>query len=669
MTALALGIDTGGTYTDGVLLDLNTKEIIAKTKVITTRHNLNLAIENCIDALIGEYKGKEQKDLMLGRVKMVSLSTTLATNAIVEGQGAEVGLILIGFEPRQDLPTPFTASIAGGCTIKGKPKADLDLAAARMAVEEMKGKVDAFAVAGFFSVRNPEQELKTAALIRELTGYPVVCAHQLSSDLGFHERAVTAVLNARLMPLITDLIEAVNGSMRRRGINAPLMVVKGDGSLISERMAREKPIETILSGPAASITGALALTGVRDGVVVDMGGTTTDLAVLHDGRPALNSTGAMVGGWLTRVKAAEITTIGLGGDSLIEVSHKGELTIGPQRVFPLSWLASQYPYLVRELEQIRPVDYTVLMHQPTTILAYIKDPLHLELTATEKEIIKLLLEGPHTLAYIGEKLRKDYDFLSWQRLVSVGSLHRASLTPTDILHVTGRYQAWNSEAAAAGARIAARRLNVSLNEFLEIVTEELYYRLAALIADRLIRDPSTGKQPADNLSGSCLLKLALGRRKPGRLIELSARLNLPLIAVGAPVQAYFPEVAARFGSRLHMPEGAEVANAVGTVSSKIVERAIVLVKPGEGGGFLVHAPWGREMFLDMPEAIAYSRSEGEKYVYARAVSAGANEIEVIVDQQDRCVNLSGGGNDDSNAGHQLFIESVIEIAAVGKPWR
>jgi N-methylhydantoinase A/oxoprolinase/acetone carboxylase beta subunit len=201
----------------------------------------------------------------LNQIKMVSLSTTLATNAIVEGQGAEVGLIGIGFDPQQGLPTPHFACIHGGCNIKGKFTTPLDMQAAEKAILEMKDKVDAFAVSGYLSVRNPAQELQVQKLIFELTGYPVVAAHQLTTVLGLHERTVTAVLNARLMPLITDLMDSVKQSTAARGIEAPLMVVRGDGSLIGEKVAREKPIETILSGPAASIIGALTLTGVRTG--------------------------------------------------------------------------------------------------------------------------------------------------------------------------------------------------------------------------------------------------------------------------------------------------------------------------------------------------------------------------------------------------------------------
>ncbi len=670
MANLALGIDTGGTFTDGVIFNLDSKTVEASTKAETTRHNLTLAINRCLDNLLDELKIKGNKQFDIGQIKMVSLSTTLATNAIVEGQGAEVGLIQIGFEPHQGLPTPYFASIAGGCNIKGRITKELDLAAAEEAILEMQDQVDAFAVSGYLSVRNPIQEIQISELIRKLTGYPVVAAHQLSTDLGMHERTVTAVLNARLMPLITNLMDSVKQGMERLKIEAPLMVVRGDGSLISEAMAREKPIETILSGPAASIIGALTLTGVQEGLVIDMGGTTTDVAVLYDGRPSLNQEGAMVGGWLTRVKAAHITTIGLGGDSLVQVSKNAVLSIGPQRVFPLSWIAAQYPYLVEELQEIRPIDYSSMDTHPATILTYIRDPLNVKLTPTEQQIIDLIKEGPHTLHYIGKKLKKEIDLLPWHRLVNVASVHRASLTPTDILHVNGKLGLWEKRAAELGTAMLARRYGVTAEEFVNIVLEEIYFKLAGLTIDRLLMEEGAKFSLFDEEGGTYILRKILSRaggEEDQRQVHFSAGLNNPMVAVGAPVDSYFPELAERLDMELYLPQFAEVANAVGTVSGKAVERITILVKPGEGGGFLVHTPQKREFFMIFEEAIEYACKEGQKYVYEQAVEAGASDIETMVERQDRYSKLSASADDD-NLEQKLFIESTIEISAVGRPW-
>jgi N-methylhydantoinase A/oxoprolinase/acetone carboxylase beta subunit len=669
MANLALGIDTGGTFTDGVIFDLDQKTVEATTKVETTRHNLTLAINRCIDNLVKALKEKGREQLDISQVKMVSLSTTLATNAIVEGQGAEVGLIQIGFEPTAGLPTPYFAVIKGGCTIKGRIREEVDLAAAEEAILAIKDQVDAFAVSGYLSIRNPVQEIEVGELIHRLTGYPVVAAHQLSTDLGMQERTVTAVLNARLMPLITDLMNSVKEGMARLEIEAPLMVVRGDGSLISEMKAREKPIETILSGPAASIIGALTLTGVQEGIVIDMGGTTTDVAVLSNGRPALNMEGAEVGGWLTRVKAARITTIGLGGDSLIQVSRNAVLTVGPQRVFPLSWIATQYPYLNNELESIEPIDYASIDTHPAMILTYIRDPLNIKLTATEQQIIELIREGPHTLHHISRKLQKEIDLLPWQRLVNTASVHRASLTPTDILHVNGQMALWNRRAAELGAIMLAARYRVTTEQFVEMVMEEILYKLAALTFDRLLAEENLPFNFSTENSGRYVIKKILKGLDLQQNLQIifSSKLRHPLVAVGAPVEAYFPALADRLQAKLYLPRYAEVANAVGTVSGKAVERVTILVKPGEGGGFIVHTPRERLTFMIFEEAIEFACREGQKLVHDQALESGAVNIETLVDRQDRYSTLTASA-DKENPDQRIFIESTIEVSAVGQPW-
>ncbi|MDW7740224.1 MAG: hydantoinase/oxoprolinase family protein [Bacillota bacterium] len=669
MANLALGIDTGGTFTDGVIFDLEKKSVKAKTKVETTRHNLTFAVNRCLDQLIEAFQESNSGQVDIGQIKMVSLSTTLATNAIVEGQGAEVGLIQIGFEARQDLPTPYVAVVPGGCNIKGRIREELNLEAIEKAILDMKDHVDAFAVSGYLSIRNPIQEMQVVEMIQRLTGYPVVAAHQLSTDLGMHERTVTAILNARLMPLITDLMNSVKQGMERLNIEAPLMVVRGDGSLISETKAREKPIETILSGPAASIIGALTLTGVEEGIVIDMGGTTTDVAVLRNGRPSLNKEGASVGGWLTRVKAAKITTIGLGGDSLIQVSKNAVLSIGPQRVFPLCWIASKYPYLTAELEEIRPIDYAIMDTQPSIILNYIRDPLNIKLTATEKQIIDLIKDGPHTLHYISRKLQKEIDLLPWHRLVNVASVHRASLTPTDILHFQGKLELWDMKAAELGTAMLATRYRQSPAEFAEKVLEEILFKLAALTLDRLLEEEGVVLSLADEKAANYMLRKIISRDNgdTNSQVKFFTSLNHPIVAVGAPVDAYFPELADRLQAKLFLPQYADVANAVGTVSGQAVERISILIKPGEGGGFLVHSPYQREFFMIFDEAVDYAYREGKKYVYEQASAGGAVEIETLVERQDRYSKITSTAEGDS-IDNKLFIESIIEISAVGKPW-
>ena len=332
MTIL-LGVDTGGTYTDAVLIK-DDHRVIASAKALTTRHDLSQGIASAVGRVLAT-SGVPPAD-----IAMASLSTTLATNALVEGQGGRVALVAIGFRPR-DLETHGLAEalkgdphvlLAGGHDHAGAEAAPLDLEALRIFLEVPAADVGAFAVAAQFATRNPAHEQAAADMIADVTGRPVSLSHQLSARLNGPKRAMTALLNARLIGMIDRLIQRAEDALRAEGIAAPMMVVRGDGALISTRQARISPIETILSGPAASIVGARWLTGASDALVSDIGGTTTDIAVLRDGRPMIDPAGARVGAYRTMVEAVAMRTTGLGGDSQIEVNTEGltgGVTLGP----------------------------------------------------------------------------------------------------------------------------------------------------------------------------------------------------------------------------------------------------------------------------------------------------------------------------------------------------
>jgi N-methylhydantoinase A/oxoprolinase/acetone carboxylase beta subunit len=204
---MLLGIDTGGTYCDAVLYD-QAAGVTASAKALTTKHDLSLCIGEVMERVLAGRSPEE--------VQLVSLSTTLATNAVVEGQGNPVCLILIGFDEASLQRASLAAAIgrdplafvAGGHGPLGDEQASLDEAAARAAIARHAGAVEAFAVAGYFGVRNPAHELRVRDLVREATGLPVTCAHELTSNLDAPRRALTAVLNARLIPQIHTLIRA-----------------------------------------------------------------------------------------------------------------------------------------------------------------------------------------------------------------------------------------------------------------------------------------------------------------------------------------------------------------------------------------------------------------------------------------------------------------------------
>jgi N-methylhydantoinase A/oxoprolinase/acetone carboxylase beta subunit len=706
----AFGIDTGGTFTDGVVCDLTSGSVICTTKVITTRSNLALSISECLDNLTGRLRELNLQDDVVAGMKMVSLSTTLATNAIVEGQGAEVGLILIGFDPDRELPTPHRTSISGGCTIHGDIRREADLGAARKFIQSMKGTVEAFAVSGYMSVRNPSQERAVENLVHELSGCPVVCAHELSADLGMFERTVTCVLNARLIPLVTHLVRAVRAGLDERDISAPIMVVKGDGSLISEQTAMDRPVETVLSGPAASMVGGTVLSNRRDCIVVDMGGTTTDIAIVTNGRPAIREQGAEVGGWLTRVKAAEITTIGLGGDSFIKVTGDRRMLIGPQKVFPLCWAASVHPHLCDELELILKSGYNPRNSQPTCVFFHIHDPKGLSLTDTEKRIMDLIRDEPHSLHWVARKLGMNPDIVGWERLVNIGSIHRANLTPTDVLHVTGDFLQWDCGAARTGLSIIAGLHGSSIDRFTETFFRQFSLSLFGLIVDKLTSMKIHGQRAAPGTNtrsagatgtgttstntrstggtragrpetrtsgaGHLLTSTPEGRFVLERMFDTTGEhfrflveVSLPVVAVGAPASVYFPDVVQRLKTELVLPEWAEVANAVGTVNGKVEERVKILIKPGETGGFFVYSPEERRIFRNLDQALEHGERTGRRIAEERARQSGARTMNVRVERHDRYGLLSQNVADpDGDEAPQVFIESVLDFIANGNPW-
>ena len=448
-----LGLDTGGTFTDAVLLAGG--RVIASAKALTTPWNLAVGIGQAIRAVLRLLPGDSNRE----DVSLVSVSTTLATNAVVENRFSPVCTLLIGFDDamveRSGLQRHGTGGqvvrIQGGHIATGEESSPLDEAGVARAVAEYEARVEAFAIAANFSVRNPAHELRARRLIRALTPKPVTCAHELSSKLDAPRRALTAALNARLTPQIRHLIEALSRVLAEESINAPLMIVKGDGSLMKAQIALEYPVETILSGPAASVVGAGFLTGLADFVVADMGGTTTDIAVVSAGRPVISGEGALVGDWRTMVEAVDVRTSGLGGDSEVHFDRQHRLCVGPRKAMPLSLLAQSFPASLAgmrsfaELERLPAYATQFAFRNPDRFL-----PAHLP--AIERRVWDALDLEPRP---VSEVVRSGSGLDALRRLADAGLATVAAFTPSDAMHVLDRQQGWCVEAAECGARILA----------------------------------------------------------------------------------------------------------------------------------------------------------------------------------------------------------------------
>ncbi len=605
-------------------------------------------------------------------IGLVSLSTTLATNAIVEGQGSPVCLLLIGTGrdalTRAGLGRALAgdpvAFIPGGHAPTGDEQAPLDLDAVRAALEAHEPKVSAIAVAGYFAVRNPEHEHRVRDLARELTGLPVTCAHELSSRLDAPRRALTALLNARLIPLLQELVLAVRGLLAENDVRAPLMVVQGDGSLISAEAALARPVETILSGPAASVVGARYLGDAHDALVVDMGGTTTDIAVLSDGRPVLDEDGATVGGWRTMVEAVAVHTVGLGGDSEVGHGEHGRPTVGPRRVVPLSLLADQHPealdILRTQLERgaSRTHDGRFAMR--------LRPPDGAGLSAAENRLWEALGDGPAALESLFDREHADR---ALRRLVARGLVIIAGFTPTDAAHALGIHGAWSADAARLGAALWVRRAADMVRggdaEDVETACRRVIERVVvasseAIVAAVLARSEGAALDGERSL-GRLFLDRALDKTSAGAdpLLDVTLTLRRPLVAIGAPAASYYPAVAERLNTRLEVPPHAEVANAVGAVAGGVMQVARALITAPEAGRFRVHAASGVHDFDDLEDAAACAAREARRLAEAHAREAGAVAVEVTARREDRTVRAGDG--------HELFLESEITATAAGRP--
>ena len=641
---MVLGIDTGGTYTDGVIIEADSQNILCKAKARTTREDLSIGITECIDNLnFGQFD----------QISLVALSTTLATNAIVEGQGCEVGVIMIGEEPLAKLPVAHYAVIGGGHDPRGLPYKPLAEEALRQALAGFKGKVAAIAISGYCSVRNPEHELRAKAIVEMQLGVPVVCAHELTTTLGFYQRTVTAALNARLLPVITEWIDRIEQALASRGIKAPLMIVRSDGSLMAAAAAREKPVETILTGPAASIVGACALSGKSDAVILDMGGTTTDIALITNGSPKLNPEGAVVGGWHTRVKAAEIYTYGLGGDSYIQVKAN-KLTIGPERVLPLCYAACRYPQLLAELSAAKLTPDCLMLVNNSREQA--GEPLSPE----EQRLLGALQDQPHSIEHLAQQLELLPRYVNYTAadLIKRSLVIRIALTPTDILHVLQAYTLWSCAAAERGVALLAGQLSVQPAVFTARAVDQITAELAIAILQSLISMQGNSFDIKANWHNAFVQKAFEPRAND--YFTCNIRVSAPVVAIGAPVKAWLPRVGARLNMELHIPEHAEVANAFGAAAAKLLERVEVVIKPiSYGNGFSVHLPWEYKTFAQLADAVAYATDSARDRVCRQLLAAGADKPEVSIERKDIIAAC--------NQGEELFVETSLKVIAAGKP--
>lgn len=653
---LRLGIDTGGTYTDAVLMEhpgsgSAAPSVVAHAKSLTTRHDLSIGIEKAVTSVL-----ERADDRHIG---LVALSTTLATNAVVEGYGAPCCLVLIGQPERvmeraklaTAVGTDPVVRVAGGHDAGGMEAEPLDVQALETIASEYGNRVSGFAVAGYFAVRNTAHELKAKEILQNATGRPVTCSHHLSAALDAPRRTLTALFNARLVPLLTDLIKAVESIMQTHKLSVPLMVVQGDGSLVAAEIAVSRPVETILSGPAASVIGAHSLAGLPDAVVSDIGGTTTDVAVIRGGRPDVDASGATVGDWHTMVRAARVQTSGLGGDSEIGADHRGEMTLGPRRAIPLTILHSDAPQVGTTLEATLKRDQRFLDGAFGVRLR----ELDVDPDTLSSQELGLWLELEDGAVDFDTLFRDPRRERAFNRLRTRGLVAASTFTPTDAAHVLGLQNDFDVAVAHHGADVWARRLGFADGE-----------TLARAVYDRVVRESARAVVAAAlNAEGhdgfdddDWFVERSLSPDKEA-LVAPKLVLAVPVVGIGAPAVTYYPDAAKLLGVEAVVPEHASVCNAVGAAVAGVLRRREILVTSPSDHHYRVHAPAELIEFDDMQAALDKAESLAGEAARHDASEAGAQNIEIEVLREEKIARAPDGT--------VTFVECRLIAIAQGEP--
>ncbi len=654
-----VGIDTGGTYTDAVIISHDTQKILASAKALTTKGDLSIGVREAFAAVMHTLP----QDTRPSDISLVSVSTTLATNAVVEGHGNPVGVFLIGFDgPMADrtgiakaFPNLPLQMIAGGHDHNGEAKSPLDVIALERDVLALRDQVSAFAVASTFAVRNAEHERQARDIITRISGKPVTLSTELTSSLDAPRRALTAVLNARLISRISMLIDAVRLAMKELGISCPLMVVKGDGTLASADSVGLRPIETVLSGPAASLVGAKWLSRLDNFIMSDIGGTTTDIGILQAGRPRVVEEGAEVGGWRTMVRAIDVKTIGLGGDSEVSLGLDGAMRIGPQRIVPISLVGQRYSEIIAMLEADLADTEGGSQHGRFVVAPFGKSAAsdHTGLNDREIEFLSQVTDRPKPLRKLAVSSGAQRALLSLRKK---GLVQLCGFTPSDAAHVLGLQANWSKPAAELAAQLMVRfrDMKPGTQERVDAFCFEVWSATVGLSAKAILSAALNAP-----VEGNALIEGVCAGEPENGLARVSISPAIPIVAVGGPARVFYGEVAKRLNCEVVFAEKCEVANAIGAAAGLVSMRVVVSVEGDGNGAFRVHDGQTTRIFGAGADALAFATGVAKSEAGRLVEAAGAMDPEISVAVTKHYLP---DAFDDNG-----LLEAVIAAEAIGRP--
>lgn len=633
---IGIGIDTGGTCTDAVVYDLEKKEILAVGKTATTKDNLVIGIGKALDTLPAE---------MLAQAKVVALSTTLATNACIENKGGRGKLIFLGVDPEnvKRIGKDYGLSDDDSLIFVDSKSNMTDGLIREPDWAELEKRLDteledcqAVGIVELFANRTGAVlEKKVRRIIEEKYQIPVACGYELFSDLNAIGRGAGVLLNVRLITLIQDFLKAVKSAMKVRNILAPVVIVRSDGSLMPEEVAKKRPVETLLCGPVASVKGAAELCTAPNALVVDMGGTTTDISMVRNGVPLRQEGGIRIGQWATYVQGLYVDTFGLGGDSGISLDVEGKLSICSQRVMPLCMASVRYPSILDILKE-QAADEQKKTTWRKRIYVGLRDISEdTSYTEAEREIGRYFYENPMSFIGLEQRCGRSLHNSLLDRLLRENVIMPCGITPTDAMHVKGDFHAYHTEASLLGIRHMAYLMECTEQEVCEKIYELVREKLFMNIA-RILLAQSCPVAAADmsgdgwqNVLREMYRQKRYGKRSPFGNISINT--DMIFVGVGGPIHLFLQDVAELFGTEAEVSTYARVANALGAIVGNVAAEVTLQIQAGQiQEGFLVTGNGVSYEAENLEAASQYAEEQAIELAKKEAIRRGAAEHAITV---------------------------------------
>ncbi|SJZ97272.1 hydantoinase/oxoprolinase family protein [Selenihalanaerobacter shriftii] len=547
---MKLGIDIGGTHTDGVLLNDN-NEIIKSIKLTTQHQELTNTILTGCQTLTSNLKAKE--------LDRIVLSTTLATNVIAEQNYQPAGLLLIpgpGINPKLHNYAQHVEVVTGSIDHRGSEVQDINKKEVQKTLAKfIKIGIDRVGVCGKFSTRNPKHELEIKNLIKkEFTEIEVISlSHQLTGRLNYPRRIATTYLNCLVQQTQTEFTTAIQDGLKELNIKSPVYILKADGGTMPLIKSNNLPVESINSGPAASIMGILALTDTYETTLgIDIGGTTTDISLFIDKEPLFKPKGIKINKYKTSIRGLYNKSVDCGGDSLIQIKN-GKLKIGPKRQGPAAAFGGNNP---------TPTDALVILNltqkgnkeAAKTSLQPLAKELNLSIPELANKIIKkfcqeikakidnILTELNNQPVYTINKLL-DNTNIQPTKLVGIGGPAKA-LTPrlaselnmdyitpdnANIANAIGAALSRVTQECTLYADTSQGYYNIPELSIKESINQEFNLQIAQSLIKEKLRESTITPQKQIEISNTETFNLVRGFNTIGKIIKVTAQLKPGLI--------------------------------------------------------------------------------------------------------------------------------------------